>query len=117
MTRDGRRTLLVELGSTQRFVDAAKLFDYARDAYVWRELGLPETALAWVMDGNGKAHRLRSDETSAIFVPAWQRPLLTPLVAIQPGAVVTGTAPVGEMRWMFGTEAVSRTPLSVWQGP
>ena len=56
-------------------------------------------------------------ETSAIFVPAWQRPFLLPTVAIQPGAVMTGTAPVGELRWMFGAEAVARTPLSVWQGP
>ncbi len=117
VTRNGRRTLLVELGSQDRFADARKLFDYARDAFTWRDPSLPDTALAWLAGGDGKAYRLRSGGTSAIFVPAWQRPYLLPSVVIQPGAVMTGTAPVGELRWMFGAEAVAREPLSVWQGP
>lgn len=117
VSRDGRRTLLVELGSTERFVDATKLLDYVRDAYAWKSTRLPDNALSWMIDGNGGAHRLRSDATSDIVVPAWQRPLLTPLVAIQPGAVVTGTAPIGELRWMFGSEAIARTPLSAWSSP
>jgi serine-type D-Ala-D-Ala carboxypeptidase (penicillin-binding protein 5/6) len=117
VTRGGRRTLLVELGSQDRFADARKLLDYARDAYAWRDPALPDTAMAWLTDGEGKEHRLRSGETSDIVVPAWQRPLLLPLVVIQPGAVITGTAPVGELRWMFGAEPVAKTPLSVWQGP
>jgi D-alanyl-D-alanine carboxypeptidase len=117
VTRDGRQTLLVELGSRQRFVDATKLFDYARDAFAWQNPALPDSALAWANDGNGKGYRLRSDESSDIFVPAWQRRLLLPVVAIQSEAVMTGTAPVGELRWMFGSEAVARKPLSVWQGP
>lgn len=117
VTRGGRRTLLVLLGSTDRFTDARKLFDHARDAYVWRDTALPDTALAWVKDGNGKAHRLRSDATSAIFVPTWQHPLLLPRVAIQPGTIVTATTPVGELRWMLGAEAVVSAPLSVWEGP
>jgi serine-type D-Ala-D-Ala carboxypeptidase (penicillin-binding protein 5/6) len=117
VTRGGRRTLLVELGSSDRFADARKLFDYAADAYQWRDPSLPENALSWVTDGNGNAYRLRSGATSDIFVPAWERPLLLPLVEIQPGAVMTGTAPVGELRWMFGSETVAQAPLSVYQGP
>jgi D-alanyl-D-alanine carboxypeptidase (penicillin-binding protein 5/6) len=117
VTRNGRRTLLVELGSQQRFVDATRLFDYARDAYAWQDPALPDSALAWATGDNGKSYRLRSEDSSAIFVPAWQRPFLLPVVAIQPGSVMTGTAPVGELRWMFGSEAIARAPLSVWQGP
>ena len=117
VTRAGRRTLLVELGSQQRFVDATKLFDYARDAFAWRDPSLPDSALAWVTDNKGNTYRLRSEESSAIFVPAWQRPFLLPVVAIQPGAVMSDTKPVGELRWMFGSEAVAREPLVVWQGP
>lgn len=117
VTRDGRRTLLVELGSQDRFADARKLFDYARDAYAWRDPSLPDTAMAWVIDANGRRHRLRSGQTSDIVVPAWQRLILAPEVAIEPGTVITGTAPVGELRWMFGGEMVAKTPLSVWRGP
>jgi D-alanyl-D-alanine carboxypeptidase (penicillin-binding protein 5/6) len=117
VTRLGRRTLLVELGSQQRFVDATGLFDYARDAFAWRDPSLPDSALAWLADSDGKTYRLRSEGSSAIFVPAWQRPLLLPVVEIHPGAVMTGTSPVGELRWMLGSEAVAREPLLVWQGP
>lgn len=117
VTRDGHRMLLVELGSTQRFADAVRLFDYARDAFARRDPALPDSGMAWLTDGSGKARRLRSAETSAIFVPAWQQSLLMPVVAIQPGAVITGTAPIGELRWMVGGEAIATTPLSVWPGP
>lgn len=117
VTRGGRRALLVVLGSTDRYSDARKLFDYTATAYAWLDAGLPDGSVSWVADGNGSAYRLRSDATSAIFVPAWQRPLLLPVVSIQPGAVLTDTAPVGELRWMFGGESLASVPLSVWQGP
>ncbi len=117
VTRGGRRTLLVELGSTDRYSDARKLFDYTSAAYAWKDAGLPDTGISWATDGNGSTYRLRSDGTSDIFVPAWQRSLLLPVVSIQAGAVLTGTAPVGELRWMFGGESVASIPLSVWQSP
>jgi D-alanyl-D-alanine carboxypeptidase (penicillin-binding protein 5/6) len=117
VTRGGRRTLLVELGSTDRYSDARKLFDYTSAAYAWKDAGLPDTGISWATDGNGSTYRLRSDGTSDIFVPAWQRSLLLPVVSIQAGAALTGTAPVGELRWMFGGESVASIPLSVWQSP
>jgi serine-type D-Ala-D-Ala carboxypeptidase (penicillin-binding protein 5/6) len=117
VTRAGRRTLLVELGSTDRYSDARKLLDYAASAFAWKDARLPDASVSWATDGNGAAYRLRSDGTSDIFVPAWQRPLLLPVVAIQPGAVYTSTAPVGELRWMLGGEALASVPLSVWQVP
>jgi D-alanyl-D-alanine carboxypeptidase (penicillin-binding protein 5/6) len=117
VTRDGRRTLLVELGSTDRYSDARKLLDYAASAFAWKDARLPDAGISWARDGSGAAHRLRSEGTSDIFVPAWQRPLLLPVVAIQPGAVYTDTAPVGELRWMLGGESLASIPLSVWQRP
>ena len=81
------------------------------------DVGLPDTALAWIIGSNSQSHRLRSDSTSDIFVPAWQRPLLLPVVRIDAGAVMTSTAPVGELRWVLGSEPVAAVPLSVWQGP
>lgn len=117
VTKGGRRTLLVELGSTDRYSDARKLFDYSAAAYAWQAGELPAGSLSWATDGNGSTYRLRSEATSDIFVPAWQRPLLLPVVSIQPGAVLTGTAPIGELRWMFGGESLASVPLSVWQGP
>lgn len=117
VTREGRRTLLVELGSTDRYSDARKLLDYAASAFAWKDARLPDAGMSWATDGNGEAYRLRSDGTSDIFVPAWQRPLLLPVVAMQPGAVYTSTAPVGELRWMLGGESLATVPLSVWQRP
>jgi D-alanyl-D-alanine carboxypeptidase (penicillin-binding protein 5/6) len=117
VTRGGRRTLLVELGSTDRYADARKLLDYTAAAYAFKSAGIPDGAVSWATGGNGSTYRLRSDATSDIFVPAWQQPLLLPVVSIQPGAVMTGTAPVGELRWMFGGESLATVPLSVWQGP
>ena len=85
VTRDGHRTLLVELGSRERYVDARKLFDFAAAAFSWRDLGLPDTALAWATGSDGRAYRLRSEATSDIFVPAWQQPLLLPVLEIDAG--------------------------------
>ena len=117
VTRHGRRTLLVELGSADRYADARKLFDFTRAAYSWKSADIPDNAMSWAADGNGSSYRLRSNATSDIFLPAWQQPLLLPVVSIQPGAVMTGTAPVGELRWLFGDEPLATVPLSVWQGP
>jgi serine-type D-Ala-D-Ala carboxypeptidase (penicillin-binding protein 5/6) len=117
VTRGGRRTLVVELGSTDRYSDARKLFDYAASAFAHKDATLPDSGMSWVTDGNGGAYRLRSEGTSDIFVPAWQRPLLVPVVWIQPGAVYTSTVPVGELRWMLGGEALASVPLSAWRGP
>ncbi len=117
VTRGDRRALLVIMGSTDRYSDARKLFDYAASAYAFKDTALPDGAVSWAADGNGGAYRLRSAATSAIFVPAWQRPLLLPVVSIQTGAVLTGTVPVGELRWMLGGESLASVPLLVWQGP
>jgi D-alanyl-D-alanine carboxypeptidase (penicillin-binding protein 5/6) len=117
VSRGGRRTLLVELGSRERFVDARKLFDHVASAYAWQDVVLPDSALGWLTAGDGTTYRLRSEATSAIFVPAWQRALLLPIVHIAPGAVLTTTAPIGELRWLLGGETVAAVPLTVWQGP
>ena len=117
VTRDGRITLLVELGSTDRFGDARKLLDYAAEAFVWHNTDLPASALAWVTGHDDRYYRLRSESTSDIFVPAWQQALLLPVVRLDAGAVMTGTAPIGELRWVLGSELVAAVPLSVLQGP
>lgn len=117
VSRDSRRILLVELGSSARYEDARKLFDYAASAFAWHDAGLPYNGLSWIIAPNGDAYRLRSDPTSDIFVPAWQRSLLQPVVQIDAGQVLTGTEPVGRLRWHLGSELVAETPLSVWQGP
>lgn len=117
VTRNGRTTLLVELGSTDRFGDARKLLDYTAEAFSWLHTGLPATALAWVTGNDDHSRRLRSESTSDIVVPAWQRSLLLPVVRIDARAVMTSTAPVGELRWVLGSEPVATIPLSVLQGP
>jgi len=117
VTRDGRTTLLVELGSTDRFGDARKLLDYAAEAFVWHNTDLPVSALAWVTGHDDRYYRLRSESTSDIFVPAWQQALLLPVVRLDAGAVMTGTAPIGELWWVLGSERVAAVPLSVLQGP
>lgn len=117
VTRAGRTTLLVELGSTDRFGDARKLLDYAAEAYVWHNAGLPASALAWVTGNDDRYYRLRSESTSDIFVPAWQQSLLLPVVRLDAGAVMTSTAPIGELWWVLGSELVATVPLSVLEGP
>jgi len=117
VTRRGRTTLLVELGSTDRFGDAQKLLDYAAEAFVWHSAELPASALAWVAGHDGRYYRLRSESTSDIFVPAWQQSLLLPVVRLNADAVMTSTVPIGELWWVLGSELVAAVPLSVLQGP
>ena len=117
VSRNSRRLLLVELGSSERYEDARKLLDYAATAFAWHDVRLPQGGLSWITASNGDAYRLRSDPTSDIFVPAWQRSLLLPVVQIDASLVLTGTEPVGRLRWQLGSELVAETPLSIWQGP
>jgi len=117
VTRGGRTTVLVELGSTDRFGDARKLLDYSAEAFAWHRTSLPASGLAWVIGHDDHYYRLRSESTSDIFVPIWQQSLLLPVVRLEAGAVMTGTAPIGELRWVLGSELVATVPLSVIQGP
>ena len=93
VSRNSRRLLLVELGSSERYEDARKLLDYAATAFAWHDVRLPQGGLSWITASNGDAYRLRSDPTSDIFVPAWQRSLLLPVVQIDASLVLTGTDP------------------------
>lgn len=115
--RGSHLVLLVELGSSARYEDARRLLDHAALAFAWRNVGLPDNGLSWITASNGDAYRLRSGPTSDIFVPAWQLSLLQPIVQIDAGRVLTGTEPVGRLRWQLGSESVADVPLSVWQGP
>ncbi len=117
VTRDDRTTILAELGSQERYKDARKLLDYAAAAFSPHHLALPDTALAWIIGSDGHSYLLRSEATSDILVPAWQRPLLVPVLRIEAGAVVTTTAPIGELWWVLGSEPVATVSLSVSQGP
>jgi serine-type D-Ala-D-Ala carboxypeptidase (penicillin-binding protein 5/6) len=116
-TRNGHRLLAVVLGSGDRYADMAALLDFAENGWEWQRSGLPDNALAWWRDVDGRSYRLRSVATSDIFVPAWQAVLLQPVRVLTDTAAMTSTLPVGQLRWMMGDQALATVPLSVWQGP
>jgi D-alanyl-D-alanine carboxypeptidase len=117
VTRGGHRVAAVVLGSSDRYADARALLDYASAGWRWGSAGLPDNALAWVLDVQRAPHRLYAQVAPELFLPAWQWPLLQPVRALDVTAPLTGTLPVGSLAWMLGSRTVMTVPLTVLQGP
>lgn len=117
VSRSGRRMLAVVLGSSDRYADVRALFDYASEGWAWWPVGLPDDALAWEVDFVGAPHRLRAVDASAVFLPAWQAPLLAPVRRLDPAVPMTSTLPVGELEWRLGDDVVAQVVLRVFDKP
>jgi D-alanyl-D-alanine carboxypeptidase len=116
VTRQGHRLLAVVLGSRDRYADARAMLDYAAAGWRWRSTALPDDALAWAIGSDGQSYRLRSTESSDVFLPAWQWRLTQPVRRLDATVPLTGTLPVGELSWGLGGQVVSTVPLVPWQG-
>lgn len=117
VTRNGHATVVIVLGSRDRYADATVLLDFAAARWEWRSLDLPDNALAWDLGSDGRSYRLRAIESGAVLLPVWQAMSLQAVRVITPTALFTDTTPVGSLRWMLGDRLLSSTPLTVWQGP
>ena len=117
VTRQGHRLLAIVLGSKDRYADVRAMFDFAAGGWQWTATSLPDNSLAWETGPDGQSYRLRTVKTSDIFLPAWQRSLLQPIRRMDATMPLTGTLPVGELRWVLAGETLANVPLTVWQGP
>jgi D-alanyl-D-alanine carboxypeptidase (penicillin-binding protein 5/6) len=111
------RLLAVLLGSQDRYTDIKALLDYALANWQWRTLDLTDNALSWEADRDGRFHRLRTERTSDLFLPAWQWPLVQPVRVVSPTVPLTGTMRVGTLRLTLGEQVLSEVPLTTWQEP
>lgn len=116
-SRGGHRLLVIVLGSKDRYADAKALLNFAAAGWSWRPIDLPDNALAWEVGGDGQAYRLAPDGTPDLFLPAWQWPLVQPVRVIFPGVPLTGTLPVGVLRYQFGGQLLGTVPLRVLPSP
>jgi D-alanyl-D-alanine carboxypeptidase (penicillin-binding protein 5/6) len=117
VTTGGHRVLVVVLGSQDRYTDTAALLDFAAAGWRWGAGGLPDDALAWEFGPDGQAYRLRTAGASQLFLPAWQWSLAQPVRALDPAVPLTGTLPVGALKWLLGDRELVSVPLTVWEGP
>jgi D-alanyl-D-alanine carboxypeptidase (penicillin-binding protein 5/6) len=117
VTRGGHRLLAIVLGSGDRYADVRALLDYAAAGWRWRSTALPNDALAWAIGSDGALYRLRSVESSDVFMPVWQWRLTQPVRRLDATAPLTGTLPVGELSWRMGGQGVASAPLLPWQAP
>ena len=108
---DGHRTIVVILGSTQRYADAQALLAHYRTYYGWIRLSVPENALNRARDRNGEWRFLTSGPAPMAFVPSWQRTWVQPLRERladdndQPGA------PAGAVHFRQGDRDLGTQPL------
>jgi D-alanyl-D-alanine carboxypeptidase len=117
VTRQGHRLLAVALGSADRYSDVRAMLDYAAAGWRWRSTALPDNALAWTIGSDDQSYRLRTAEPFDLFLPGWQWRLAEPVRRLDSTAPLTGTLPVGELRWVLANQTLADVPLTVWQGP
>jgi D-alanyl-D-alanine carboxypeptidase (penicillin-binding protein 5/6) len=123
VTRGGHRLLVVVLHSQDRYADARKLLDFAAAGWQWQPVVLADNALAWETGADGRRYRLRAvpppvgGSAGSLFLPAWEWPLVRPVVVITPTASLTGTLPVGTLRLIVAGQSLASVPLTVWRGP
>jgi D-alanyl-D-alanine carboxypeptidase (penicillin-binding protein 5/6) len=113
----GRRTIVVILGSQDRYTEARALLDYAAKGWRWSDLVLTGSALDWEEGPDGRPYRLKTEEPRSVFAPAWQWPLMQPERQISTTVPLTATAPIGSLRLRLGREILAETPLGIWSAP
>lgn len=79
VNQGGHRTIVVILGSTQRYADAQTLLAHYRAYYGWIMLAAPENALNRARDRSGEWRFLTTGPAPTAFVPSWQRAWVQPL--------------------------------------
>lgn len=106
--RDGRRLLVVVLGTTNRDAATADLVNYAYTQFAWVEAPTPLVAAAGLDQVN--------EPRSSIMVPAWQRPFLRFGAEWSPVPPVAVPAPVGVLSYFMGSQEVARLPVFPTRG-
>jgi len=117
VTRGGHRLLSVLLGSQDRYADTRALLDFANAGWQWRDVALPNDALAWASGPDGTAYRLQAVAAPALFLPRWQWSLAQPVRTLDAAVPLTSTLPVGTLTLVFAGQPVAETPLTARQGP
>jgi D-alanyl-D-alanine carboxypeptidase len=74
-TRDGRRVLIVIMGSNDRYADARALLDFYYEHYAWLGMALPANAFTMLTpDGAGRARYLAPAGAAQAFLARWEYP-------------------------------------------
>lgn len=115
--RDGRTVILVIMGSTARYQDAATLYDTFRADYAWdaadgRELSIinrvyDESGKVWFMQPTGAAPSVLQHQPGVPEVRAFRR------LKMPEDAALTAGTQVGVLEWWAGTEMVGEQALVV----
>ncbi len=117
VARNGHRTLVVLLGSQDRYADAVALLDYAAAYWEWRRVDLPDDALAWEVGPDGRRYRLRTVQPDELLLMSWQWPLTQFSRKLDWTAPPTATLPIGTLTLSIGGQPLKHLALAVWQGP
>lgn len=111
VNQDGHRTILVILGSTQRYADAQTLLAHYRTYYGWVTLTTPDNALNRARDRSGELRFLTTGPAPMAFVPAWQRAWVQPLRERLADDNDLPGAPAGVVHFMQGNQDLGTQSL------
>jgi D-alanyl-D-alanine carboxypeptidase (penicillin-binding protein 5/6) len=111
VARDQGQTVVIVLGSADRYAEARLLLDYYFENYSWRQLTLPTDRLSRYEDSEGQAWVLSLGAQKATLLPSWQWPqvLLFRWVESTGHASVGGI--VGSARFSVGSNLLAEVPL------
>ncbi len=107
LNQRGHRLFLVLLGSSDRYDDAKRAFDFAAATWEWRSLALPNDALSWQHGPDGVNYRLQAAAQKDLFLPNWQWRLAQPVRILDPTAPLTGTQPIGRLDYTLAGQLLA----------
>ena len=111
VNQDGHRTIVVILGSTQRYADANDLLAHYRSFYGWMTLSVPDSALNRARDRAGEWRFLTTGPASTVFIPRWQRTWVQPLRERLSDDNDQAGAPAGVVHFLQGDQDLGTQPL------
>ncbi len=109
VTRDGHRTLVVVLGSEDRYADATAIYDHYFASFRWTSAPLPVGPANWVIASDGRPLRVTAPDAPDLFLSSWQWPLIRPQVVLQ-AIPADLSQPAGVVRWYLGNQLLGEAP-------
>ncbi len=117
--RNGHQLFVIVLGSQERYFDARALIAAADNSFAWANLSVGPrlTGLDRLYDGEQKRWFVRAEgETSALFLPTWERQQVRPYRRLQlpPPGLWSAGASAGVLEWRMGERVVATQRLVLY---
>lgn len=112
VSQDGHRSVVVVLGSQDRYGDAQSLLAHSAAHWRWAAAPQPAGPASWLPLADGRTVRVVASAPPDLFLPTWQWPLVRPQFVASPAPATPGQ-PEGVIRWYLGNQLLGEAPATL----